>query len=496
MKSQVQEAARRPRFQCTIGNLKTDSSRMKSLSLILFALTLVVVQGQDSSSPKRPNIVFCIADDWGWPHSGSYGDAVVKTPTFDRIAKSGLLFEQAYVSAPSCTPSRNAILTGKYHWALGKGANLFSGYPEGHATYPREFAKAGYHVGAYRKSFGPGRDLEQPVAGSAFKSPEAFLKARPKDAPFCFWFGSFDPHRGYKAGSGASSGIDLTKIEVPPVFPDDAAVRGDIADYYFEVQRFDREVGELLDLLEKTGELSDTIIVMTGDHGWPFPRGKSNLYDLGTRVPLAIMWGDSIKAPGRRIESFVSLVDIAPTFYDLGGVTPPDGLHGSSLRGVMENDPDHRGETFVVTGKERHTPCQLDGMPGYPCRAIRTAKHLYIHNIHPDLWPAGAEDAPLKPGFADIDGGPTKRLILQDRDTGDGKKFFQLSCGKRPAEELYDCVKDPFQMNNLAGDPAMKQVLETLRSQMEAELKRTGDLRMEGKGDSYQEAKYFGATKK
>lgn len=152
---------------------------MKSIkTLIILILSIAHIQADETAATDtKPNILFCIADDWGWPHAKDYGDTVVKTPTFNRIANQGMLFEHAYVSAPSCTPSRNAILTGKYHWKLGQGVNLWSEYPAGHSTYPRILEENGYFIGSYRKAFGPGKDLPKPVAGNKFKSPAEFFKA-------------------------------------------------------------------------------------------------------------------------------------------------------------------------------------------------------------------------------------------------------------------------------------------------------------------------------
>jgi hypothetical protein len=186
---------------------------------------------------ERPNILFCIADDWGWPHAGVYGDPVVKTPAFDRLAREGVLFENAFVTAPSCTASRNSLLTGQWHWRLGQGANLWSTLHPKHPVYPQLLQQAGYHVGHWRKAWGPGdwRALgrtEDP-AGPTYNGFAAFLKDRPKDQPFCFWLGASDPHRPYQWQSGADSGIDIKRIRLPAHLPDHETVRNDVADYYF-----------------------------------------------------------------------------------------------------------------------------------------------------------------------------------------------------------------------------------------------------------------------
>lgn len=199
-------------------------------------LTVVLMSAASAASGQeqatRPNILFAIADDWGWPHAGSYGDPVVQTPSFDRVAARGVLFRHAFVSSPSCTPSRAAIVTGQYHWRLEESANLWSTLRAGHPTYPELLAGAGYHVGHTRKGWGPGRiapgGRDVNPAGPKYGNFAEFLERRPEGAPFCFWFGSHDPHRGYVPGSGEASGMELDAIRLPACFPDAPQVRGEI----------------------------------------------------------------------------------------------------------------------------------------------------------------------------------------------------------------------------------------------------------------------------
>jgi arylsulfatase A-like enzyme len=455
----------------------------------------------------RPNILFAIGDDWGWPHAGAYGDSVVRTPTFDRLAREGVLFDHAYVASPSCTPSRAAILTGQWHWRLEESANLWSTLRQEYPVYPELLARAGYHVGLQGKGWGPGRlepggRTENP-AGPEFVSLEAFLDARPRDRPFCYWFGSSDPHRDYEEGRGAASGIDLAAIRLFAHLPDAREVRRDVADYYWEVQRFDTEVGRMLDLLEKRGELGRTLVVMTGDNGMPFPRCKANLYDCGVRVPLVMRWPARLAA-ARRLDAFVSLTDLAPTFLELAGVGAPPATTGRSLVSLLgKNDPpatEVAARDNVICGKERHVPGQEEpDLGGTPMRSLRTHDFLYVRNFRPDRWPAGtpeAEKAAIEGRWlADCDNGPTKLLMVEHRDDNPvHRRLYDLAFAKRPAEELYDLRKDPGQMTNVAGERSYAEVKERLAARLLAELEATGDPRVLGGAERLEAYPYYGGS--
>jgi arylsulfatase A-like enzyme len=453
---------------------------------------------------RRPNILFALADDWGWPSVSIAGEPVVKTPVFDRLARRGVLFTNAFVSAPSCTPSRAAMLTGQWHWRLGEGANLGGTLPAKHPVYPDLLEAAGYHVGFTRKGWSPGDPApglrKRNPAGTRYEDFAAFLAARPKGAPFCFWFGSIDPHRPYDRDSGTAAGLRWQDVRVPPYLPDHETVRRDICDYLLEVQRFDRETGELLAMIEKTGELDNTIVVMSGDNGRPFPRSKATLYDAGTHVPLAISWPARVSG-GRRIDDFVSLSDLAPTFLEAAGLPPRSEMTARSLMPLLvskQSGVDARRD-YVLTGMERHVPCRGEIRGGYPMRAIRTREFLYIRNFRPDRWPAGDPDglenaAPFTfdelsaetfKTLADIDAGPTKAFMVMHRNDAAVKPLYELAAAKRPERELYDLSKDPFQMRNVAADASYAGAVRRLDAELMSTLKNTGDPRAEGRGDEF-----------
>jgi N-sulfoglucosamine sulfohydrolase len=478
---------------------------MKQFLFSLMITATVLFSGCREKPLEKPNILFAVADDWGWPHAGVYGDPVVQTPAFDRVAGEGILFNHAYVSSPSCTPSRNAILTGQYHWRLGPGANLWSTLDPSIPVFPLLLEDAGYRIGHYRKSWGPGdiSNWERHPAGPNYNEGgfAQFMAERTGDQPFCFWLGSWDPHRDYEEGSGARTGMELDRIRLFGCFPDNEIVRSDVADYYYEVERFDTLLAGAIRILEEYGELENTIIVVTGDNGMPFPRCKANNYDGGVRVPLAIRWGSGIKAPGRVLDDLISMTDLAPTFLELAGVAVPGVMTGKSMADLFSSrkdgfvDTENRGT--VLHGKERHVPCQEDSMVGYPVRAIRTHDYLYIRNFEPDRWPAGTPDYKKAAipycWLGDCDNSPTKTYMVENRDKDEHhRRLWELAFGKRPAEELYDCRKDQDQLVNLAGDPAYSGVRDSLAAQLTEQLELTGDPRVVGGAEAFDRVPYLG----
>ncbi len=491
----------------TKGMTRVAQPRLAGVCLltVLAALTaepLAIVAATDR--PERPNILLAIADDWGWPHASAYGDPVVRTPTFDRLAREGILFQHAYASSPSCTPSRGALLTGQYHWRLAAAANLWSVFPDALMTYPEVLERSGYRTGHAGKAWGPGRVASsgRQLAGPRYPDFARFLEDHPEGRPFCFWLGSGDPHRPFAAGSGEAAGMEIGRIVLPACLPDHADVRGDVADYYFEVQRFDRLVGQAIDLLEARGLLSDTLVVMTSDHGMPFPRCKSNLYDTGVRVPLAIRWPKRFDG-GQVIRCFASLSDLAPTFLDVAGLSRSPEMTGRSLVGIMRDGAsgeERRARECVLFGKERHVPSQeAPDMGGYPCRAVRTHRFLFIRNYRPDRWPAGTprHTRAAIPGawLADCDNGPTKTYMVHHRNRDAAhRRLYRLAFAKRPAEELYDLRSDPHQLHNVADEAAYAADKKRLAERLQTELRATGDPRAAGRGDVFDRQPYLGGA--
>ncbi|MBN1852582.1 MAG: sulfatase [Pirellulales bacterium] len=530
---------------------------MTRLLYSLIALMLIPHAMIFAAESRRPNILFAFADDWGRYASiytqlvaqGTPND-VIQTPNFDRVAREGVFFKNAFVTAPSCTPCRSSLLSGQYFWRTGQGAILQGAVwnPE-IPSYPLLLHAAGYHIGKSYKVWSPGTPVDAPYGGTKFAYEragrrfnqfsqnvtkmvaqgmtveaakqalydevrgnfEAFLADRKPGQPFCYWFGPTNTHRKWIRGSGkALWNIDPDGLQgkMPKFLPDVHAIRQDMADYLGEAQAFDAGLGVLLAILESMGELENTLIVVSGDHGIPgFPRGKCNLYDFGTGVALAIRWGEV--QGGRKVDDFVNLTDLAPTFLEAGQVKPPAVMTGRSLIGVLKSgrsglvDPQR---TSVVTGRERHVADARDDYLPYPQRAIRTKDYHYIINFKPDRWPIGnpynlqgantpstealTEDTMVT--FKDMDSGPTKAWLVGQRDNPQWKWHYDLAFGRRPREELYDLNTDPHEVTNLAADPKYSKIREELASQLMAELTRSGDPRVVAEDCPYEKPPYAG----
>jgi len=275
--------------------------------------------------------------------------------------------------------------------------------------------------------------------------------------------------------------------------PDTQEVRSDILDYYFEVERFDREVGELLQRLDDEGKRESTLVIISGDNGWPFPRSKANLYDSGTRQPLAVRWPSRVPG-GRILDDFVNLTDLAPTVLEAANLNPLPEMTGRSFLGLLtgREQPGQRNTVFLE--RERHANVRKGDL-SYPARAVRTKEFLYIRNFRPDRWPAGDPELYFAVGpFGDCDPSPTKDLILRQRGDKDMAKFFRLCFDKRPAEELYDLNNS--QIHNVAEQPRYMETKKKLRAELERWMKETADPRAGSDDDRWDRYPYFGEPAK
>ncbi|MBL0745794.1 sulfatase-like hydrolase/transferase [Chryseolinea lacunae] len=477
---------------------------MDTVKHILFyaALSVLTIACQREKEKAKfqikhhPNFLILMSDNHSWQDLGCYGNTLLKTPTIDQVAKDGIKFTNAFCNAPSCSPARASMLAGQQPWRLREAANLWGGFPK-MELYPEILEKAGYHVGIEGKGWGPGNyevdGWPHNPGGQSYNSFEEFYNEVDKGQPWMFWFSSRDPHRPFRRNGWESAGIDLKKINVPPYLPDTEEVRKDMADYYNEIQLFDKDVASYLALLKEVGELDNTVVIICSDNGWQMPRGLANLYDFGTKIPLIISWPSQLKG-NRTIDDFVLLSDLAPTILELAGIEIPLQMDASSLTGLLKTadaagDGDRR--EFAVMGRERHAFARNNGA-GYPGRAIRTKDFLYIRNYNADAWPAG--DPPL---YGDVDAhmlqypSPTKMYMLKHKNDERVAPLFTKAFGKRPSEELYDLKIDGYQMTNVADRPEYQAIKAGLLEQLTKELQRTNDPRQGDAPFNWDAAAYY-----
>lgn len=480
-----------------------------------------------AQSPKKINILFAIADDQSYPHASAYGQPVFKTPVFDSVAANGILFMNAFVAAPQCSPSRAAILTGKAIWQLEEAGTHSSIFPAKFPVFTDALEQAGYCIGYTGKGWEPGNFKEggwkRNPAGPAYNKKmldttpakgiakldyagnfSAFLDDRKEGQPFFFWFGCYEPHRDYEKGSGKAAGLSAASLTLPPFLPDTALVRNDMLDYALEIQWFDKQLGKMLQLLKEKGELENTLVVITSDNGMPFPYAKANVQEYGIHVPLAVC-GPLVNGKKRKVDDMVSLTDLAPTFLDIAKLDQFPGMTGKSLlplfskKGSGQIDASRK---YILAGRERHTHARPDNF-GYPARVIRTREFLYIENFKPDRWPLGdpppAEQVLMNgqkklsrivDGYEDIDPSPTKTFMIRNKSLF--PDLFSLSFEKRGRDELYDIRKDPYCLHDISAVPAMKKTMDLLRKELEKKLKEQGDPRMTNQGDIFDSYPRFG----
>ncbi|HBE68759.1 MAG TPA: heparan N-sulfatase [Planctomycetaceae bacterium] len=488
-----------------------------------FLAYVFLIEVAPSAEPiARPNILIAISDDQSYPHASAYGEPVVQTPAFDRVARSGVLFNNAFTPCPGCSPMRAAFLTGQHVWQIRHAGTHASSFPKELKTFTGELEKAGYRIGYTGKPWGPGNHRvsgwEQNPVGKSYsklktKSPpgisatdyaknfEAFLDEQSSTAgPFCFWYGGHEPHRSFEKGAGKKAGLDPASVRVPKFLPDSDEIRADLTDYYAEINWFDLHLGRMLDSLQERGILENTLVIVTSDNGMAFPRAKANLYEYGIHMPLAIAWQAGPVSGGIQEDALVSLLDVTATVYAAADVAEPAGqpLSGRSLLPLLSQTTSaaepNESRQAVFAGRERHSSSRFNSL-GYPCRCVRTKEYLYIRNFKPERWPAGPGQkyssakfnqagelvettlGPAHGGYHDIDACPSLSWMIANREKPNVKPYFEAAVALRPAEELYSIGNDPACMVNLADSAEHAAELQLHRKILMDELHRTGDLR-------------------
>lgn len=444
-------------------------SNFKGILIFFIAVTLIVVCKTSAAkqSHQKPNIVFIIADDIGWNDLGCYGNRHVKTPNIDKLSAEGLQFNNAFLTASSCSPSRCSIISGKYPHSNG-AAELHTPLPEAEIPFPLLLKENGYytaHAGKWHLGPAAHRAFDLYTDENGYDNGDGgenlwvpFLKDRLKDKPFFFWLASHDAHRPWGADTFKIT-HESNKLEVPIFFEDTPETRKDMASYYNEIARFDYYVGKVRDELERQGVLDNTVIIVTSDNGRPFPRCKTRVYDSGMKTPFIVYWPEGLKAKGLQTESLISAIDIAPTILELAGIEIPKDFQGKSFLSILNNPTiEIRKEVFSEHNWHDYEAHE---------RMVRTKKYLYVLNSRPNLTNGGPADSKTS---------PTQHSLNRVRDEGRLTPVqADIFMAPRPAEELFDVEKDSLQLLNLASVPEYQKILQEMRSLLNNWRTDTGD---------------------
>lgn len=477
----------------------------KLLIVPLVILVLFYFSSCRQQVQEKPNILFIITDDQSWQHVGCYGDEAVRTPAIDKLAENGVRFTNAYSAAPSCSPSRAAILSGQDIYRLEEGGVLTGFIRDKFILFPKLLEDNGYAIGFTGKGYWPRTvdvevSIEEPIGKNYRKQKyqsvpigisknnypanfSDFLDELPDSKPFFFWLGTNEPHTPYETDRGVRTGIDTSHINVPAFLPNLPIAKLNMADYMSEIEWADKMVDTVMQMLEKRNLLQNTLIIFTSDNGMPFPRAKSTLNDYGVRMPLIYKWDNKIKK-GRIVDDPVGFIDFAPTFLEIAGIDIPPEMTGNSLTNLLFSDNsgtiDEKRE-FVVSAFEKHTSCRA-GQLGFPRRALHTKEWTFIRNYEPDRWPFGDPNIFIEGwGFyGECDPGRLKANMLDHQDEAFMKPYFDICFGKVPYEELYNKSEDPNMMHNLSAEPEYENILAELRLKLDAYLEKTKDPRSQG----------------
>ncbi|WP_374764052.1 sulfatase family protein [Yunchengibacter salinarum] len=412
-----------------------------------------------------PNILVFVADDAGARHFGCYGNPTIRTPHIDRLAAEGLTFDNAHLTTPQCSPSRISILTGLYPHATG-AEDLHMPMPKEHEVVPGYLRQQGYFTGMMQKThIGPYAEARFHWYDPELDGLDRFLDSA-KEKPFFMWVAFGDPHRPADPETGlptyAKGAVepphDPAKVAVAPYHADTPETREDIARYYDYIARMDGVIGEQMATLERRGLLDNTLVVFLSDNGAPFPREKGALYDGGVKTPLIFRWPSRVPA-GRRYGGVASVIDLAPTFVDLAGMAVPDVMQGQSIKAGLFN-PDRLSRAQAFSERNWHDTDEH-------IRSIRTERYRLIHNAYVHL-PHGSP--------ADVSESPTWRALYARKQAGTltpaQARLFEVP---RPEIEFYDLEADPWEVTNLAGDPAYRALIRDHFAELARWRESTGD---------------------
>lgn len=424
--------------------------------LLILSLCVTLLQAD------RPNFIFFITDDISPEDIGPYGNHLVHTPNLDQLAAQGLVFERAYLTASSCSPSRNSIITGRFPHNTG-APELHTRLDDSQRTFVQILQDAGYYtVLSGKNHMHPdtqrlGFDVANTSGPSGSENWLEILRERPAEQPFFFWFASNDAHRDWQFTEHAPI-YDPDEIDVPPYMYDGPDTRQDLADYFHEVSRTDYYMGVLVRELRRQGILEDTYIIYCADNGRPFSRSKTRLYDSGIRTPLIISRPGEVTVG--RTASIVSAIDYAPTFLELAGLDIPQSVQGVSFSPILQNP--HAVVREVAFAEQNWHVYQQHQ------RMVRFDQWLYIRNAWPHLQALSVESDDTRFPEAQELWAAYRRGVLRPEQ-------HDVMLQPRPAEEFYDTTVDPHQLYNLAGDPRYAAEMQKARQLLDEWTSQTGD---------------------
>ncbi len=425
--------------------------KLKLLTGILIILAFISCETSKKKEKTRPNFIVFIADDAAWNDCGPYGNNTIKTPNINKLAEEGIVFDNAFLTTSSCSPSRCSILTGRYPHSTG-APELHMPLPHDQVLFAGELQKVGYYTAlAGKYHIGDPRTEFDSIYGGGPSGCENWVRAlenRPKEKPFFMWLAAMDPHRTYQPNT-----IPLPHnpedVIIPPFLPDADSTRKDFALYYDEISRLDSYLGKVMQVLEDQGVDENTLVIYMTDNGRPFPRCKTRMYDSGIKTPFIVRWPAKIEKG--RTQALISSIDIAPTFCELAGVGNVETFQGVSFVPVLT---DYLANTrnYIVGEHNWHDYQAYE-------RAIRNHSYLYIRNTFPELNASPPADAVRSLTF--------QEMIIKYNSGELNENQLDCFIVPRKAEELFDVINDPYQLNNLAEEPNYFDTLNEMRNELD-----------------------------
>jgi arylsulfatase A-like enzyme len=427
-----------------------------------------------SGQPEKelPNILWITSED-NSPFLGCYGDKNATTPNLDQLAREGFRYTHAYANCPVCSPARNTIITGVYAASNGN-EQMRSAYRTSELiqSYSALLMKEGYYCTNNVKTDYNTSSID-PAEVWDESSAQAHYKNRPVGKPFFAIFNLMESHESSIFPPGAMFGRPSERtipkhnpaaMVLPPYHPDIPEMRHDWATYYDKVEIMDARVGELLRELEALGEADNTIVFYYADHGGVLARSKRYVYETGTRVPFIVSIPEKFKhlfpgeGPGSKVDRIISFVDLAPTLMSLVGAEIPEYMQGGAFLGAQQS----KEPEYVHMTRQRMDE-RID-----MARAVRDKKFRYIRNYMPFRIPLQHLD------FLFI--AKSAQAWEDAFHAGELNEVQRIPFLPKPVEELYDTENDPWEVNNLAGDPAYRDVLERMRAENKAWMAEIRDV--------------------